>query len=334
MAVHIFQRVLTTHRFRALQMCQALIPPALLSPQSTLIHLVRNLATFGNRPSLADRGAEFLAVIREWHPHRNTINPSDVTPFSTKRVWFMCSKGHEWEARLDSRTYFGSGCPSCNNTRVTETNNLLAKNPAVANEWHPTKNGDLTSEDVTSSSNMKVWWKCKNEHEWEARVFSRTTAKSGCSKCFQERSSGAPKSRQSLLAAHPDLAQEWHPTKNGMLTPDAVSRASAKKVWWQCSRDQTHEWETSVTLRSTHSTGCPICKCRRQPLTETNNLLVLFPEVAQEWHPTLNGEITADKVAGKSRKKVWWACKGCGHEWQAAIASRTARRTGCPMCAR
>ncbi|MAM00960.1 MAG: hypothetical protein CMC11_01790, partial [Flavobacteriaceae bacterium] len=52
---------------------------------------------------------------------------------------------------------------------------MLAKNPKLASEWHPTKNGDLKPENVTSGAEQKVWWQCSEfaGHEWEAKVYSR-----------------------------------------------------------------------------------------------------------------------------------------------------------------
>eukprot|EP00128_Syssomonas_multiformis_P003580 Colp12_sorted_trinity150504_noHs@36202 len=294
--------------------------------------LTRHLATFGNRPSLTSRTSEFPDVVRQWHPSKNTVSTDDVTPFSRKKFWFVCDDGHEWETALQNRTQKGSGCPTCNIRRATSTNNLLSKYPAVAAEWHPTKNGELQPENVSNASKTKVWWQCKDGHEWKSEVCKRKLS-TGCPQCALERQRGAPKGRQSLFAAHPDLAQQWHPTKNGVLTPDAVSRATKKKVWWQCPSDPAHEWEAPVSARSVQHTGCPFCKKSPRPLSETNNLLALYPEVAQEWHPSLNGELTADKVTGKSCKKVWWACKGCGHEWQARVDS-AAEGSGCPKCAR
>ena len=47
----------------------------------------------------------------------------------------------------------------------------------------------------------------------------------------------------------------------------------------------------------------------------------LYPEVAKEWHPTLNGTLTASQVAPASSKIVWWQCPR-GHEWQAQVAAR------------
>lgn len=58
------------------------------------------------------------------------------------------------------------------------------------------------------------------------------------------------------LTPHPDLAKEWHPTKNGNLTPQDIGANSCKKVWWQC--DKNHEWETSITMRA-KGLGCPYC---------------------------------------------------------------------------
>eukprot|EP00128_Syssomonas_multiformis_P009377 Colp12_sorted_trinity150504_noHs@10740 len=126
---------------------------------------IRPLATHGNRPSLASRAAEFPEVIRQWHPHKNTVGPENVTVFSSKKFWFVCDEGHEWEAQLSARTGKGNACPTCNHKRATSTNSLLAKHPAVAAEWHPAKNGDLTPDDESHCSQTKVWWQCKEGHE-------------------------------------------------------------------------------------------------------------------------------------------------------------------------
>ena len=34
-----------------------------------------------------------------------------------------------------------------------------------------------------------------------------------------------------------------------------------------------------------------------------------FPEIAKEWHPTLNGDLTPDKVSYGSNKIIWWQCQ-------------------------
>ena len=59
----------------------------------------------------------------------------------------------------------------------------------------------------------------------------------------------------------------------------------------------------------------------------------LEPEIAAEWHPTLNGALTPGMVTDGSRKKVWWQCS-MGHVWKSVIYPRTgAQQCGCPVCA-
>lgn len=59
-----------------------------------------------------------------------------------------------------------------------------------------------------------------------------------------------------LAVERPDIAKEWHPTKNGNLTPKDVTYGSNKKVWWLCLNG--HEYCSSVNNRSS-GTGCKIC---------------------------------------------------------------------------
>lgn len=118
----------------------------------------------------------------EWNHEKNgELTPENVMPKSGKRVWWICSNGHTWEATIASRSN-GSGCPYCRGRKVCEDNSLESVEPELSKEWHPTKNGDLTPNDVTRSSRKKVWWFCRNcQREWEAFVYSRS--KNGVCKC-------------------------------------------------------------------------------------------------------------------------------------------------------
>ena len=50
---------------------------------------------------------------------------------------------------------------------------------------------------------------------------------------------------KSLAYRFPELAKEWHPTKNGVLTPSDITYGSKQIVWWKCKIG--HEWQTSAT---------------------------------------------------------------------------------------
>ena len=59
-----------------------------------------------------------------------------------------------------------------------------------------------------------------------------------------------------LQIINPTLAKQWHPKKNGSLTPKDVSPNSNKKVWWICERN--HEWAATIRNRN-RGHGCPYC---------------------------------------------------------------------------
>lgn len=131
----------------------------------------------------------------------------------------------------------------------------------------------------------------------------------------------------SLVMTHPDLALQWHPSKNE-LQPSAVTFGSSRKVWWlgPCG----HEWEAQIGNRVAHGSGCPFC-ANKKVLTGFNDLLSQHPDVAAEWHPRWNGDLRPANLLHGTPRKVWWLGT-CGHEWDASVRERV-RGTTCPFCA-
>lgn len=212
----------------------------------------------GVRPTLAVSHPE---LGKQWHPDKNgDLTPNDVTGGSWLKVWWRCptDHAHEWLASIGNRSR-GAGCPFCQGQAVNGQNSLRSKNPIVAAEWHPTRNGELTPDHVTPGSSRSVWWQCRvnPDHEWEARIQPRATAKriTGCPFCAFRLTP-----EKSLATKNPEIAREWHPTKNLPLLLASVSAGSARKVWWRCSTDPTHEWQARVKNRTIHGSGCPKCR--------------------------------------------------------------------------
>ena len=270
--------------------------------------------------TLANRAPDLAA---EWHPTLNgDLIPETVMAQSQKKVWWQCKEGHEWQAIVFNRTN-GTGCPYCAGHRVKKGfNDLATVAPTVAAQWHPTKNGELSPEAVTANSGKKVWWQCKEGHEWQATINNRTSG-SGCPCCAWNR---VVKGVNDLATVAPDIAAEWHPTKNGDLTPETITAKSNKRVWWKC--EHGHEWQVVVKNRLS-GPGCPYCTGHRVK-KGFNDLATVEPDLAAQWHPTLNGDLTPETIAAKSGKKVWWKCEH-GHEWQAQVYNRTTG-SGCPFC--
>jgi hypothetical protein len=265
----------------------------------------------------------FPEIAGQWHPGKNgDLTPDQVTPRSHKKAWWKCEKGHEWTATVKNRTY-GRGCPYCANKIVNEENNLLALDPELAKQWHPTKNGDLSPENVTQGSDKKAWWKCEKGHEWQTCISSRSSQRTGCPFCSGRRVS----KEKNLLTLYPEVAKQWHPTKNGKLKPEQVTAKSSRRVWWLCEKG--HEWQAYVSNRSNQGTGCPYCKGKKA--SKDYNLLVVNPGLSKEWHSTKNGNLTPADVRPMSDKRVWWICEQ-GHEWKAMVNKRNIGK-GCPYCA-
>ena len=262
-------------------------------------------------------------IAAQWHPTKNGIlKPSDVRPGTHKKVWWQCEKGHEWQAIVKSRTY-GTGCPYCAGRLVVpgETD-LETLYPEIAAQWHPTKNGLQKPSDFTPGTGKKVWWQCEKGHEWQAGIVTRVKG-SGCPVCSGKK---VVEGVNDLATLYPELAKEWHPTKNGSLKPNMVTVASNRVVWWQCERG--HEWRSEIKSH-TDGNGCPYCS-NRKLLSGFNDLKTLFPAIAKEWDSEKNG-ITPDKVK-PSHKKAWWRCPK-GHEYYSQISSRVYQNCGCPVCA-
>lgn len=280
------------------------------------------------RPTLADVKP---ALAAEWHPTKNgALGPSDVTAHSTRKVWWCCEAApdHVWKAVISSRTA-GNGCPFCAGRRTSSTNSLALLAPAVAAQWHPTKNGTLRASDVPVSSGRSVWWKCSAgpDHEWQVAVCNRTGG-NGCPFCGGQRVSVTT----SLAHLAPDVAAEWHPTKNGELTPAKVTTGSDRICWWRCTKDPSHEWRNCISNRVKKRQMCPFCSGHK--VTRETSLGVLYPAISAQWHPDKNEGLTPYDVRPRSGCSVWWKCpQGPDHEWSSPVHVRTNPRSqGCPFC--
>jgi Probable Zinc-ribbon domain len=276
--------------------------------------------------------ARFRTLVSSLHESKNgKLDPRKIAAGSTRRLWWRCEKGpdHVWQATPNHRSQ-GKGCPFCAGKRISVTNSLATIAPAVAKQWHPTLNGKLTPRDVTSGSDRIVWWKCPRgpDHVWQNVVERHGRRREGCPFCAGHRASRMT----SLAHRRPDLAAEWHPRRNGNLTPRDVTTGSDRKVWWRCLKRARHVWDAPIANR-VRGTGCPRC-LGIAPIPQ-RTIAHLAPRIAAQWHPTKNGNLTPNDVLLHSRRRVWWHCsKGPDHEWQSTPGWRFAAKTRCPFCAR
>ena len=418
-----------------------------------------------------------------WHKEKNigsitSIKKSD----KSNKYWWKCDRGHSFKMTPLHRLIRDQGCPYCRGLKVDETNSLRTIQPKIASEWHSTKNGSLTPDDVTPGSNKKVWWQCEHGHEWPAIINNRVGKGSKCPFCwnygtsypeillylvikevyaetlnrhkidntefdistpeltlaieydgryyhddeyldaeiskrdarkdakakelgihlirvketydkikphiegenvvvynpngnredrvndflplltqllkpfgldtelklpdnFKEKAYSMMnqlKLEINLAVEYPEVAAEWHPTKNGTLTPEMVKSQSNKSVWWKCSICG-HEWETAISHRTVDGTGCPeeeggagdkFSKYKREPGPDgRTDIEAIYPEVALDYKPKLNGGIPASRVKSNTTSEVYWKCHICGNIWAAQVKVRTyMNEQRCSIC--
>ena len=280
-------------------------------------------------PGFNDLATTHPVLATEWDTEKNgALTPQQVSAGSGIKVWWRCKKGHSWKARIISRSR-GCSCPVCaNRIIVPGFNDLATTHPAVASEWDQEKNGDLTPQKISYGYSRKVWWRCTLGHEWQATPIARARMATGCPVCAGR---AVQPGYNDLKTRYPLIAAEWNYEKNGSLTPEQVVAGSNRIVWWRCSLG--HEWRAAIIYRAIGTSQCPYCTGNKV-LAGFNDLATVDPEIAAQWHPTLNGELLPTQVTAGTRRRVWWLCPE-GHIWRTAVANRTnaKKRTGCPVCA-
>lgn len=166
-------------------------------------------------------------------------------------------------------------------------------------------------------------FKCENGH------FPRSAAgkflRDGCDVCRR-----MPPGEKHFVA-RTEIAPQWHPDRNGSLTPESVVVGSKRKIWWQ-TECCGYEWESTPHRRLRGATWPAASRARLCPKCETvlNSLAWINPEVAAEWSPS--NPVTPLHVtpAGATAFLPEWICPA-GHVWTATLAQRNAGMM-CPDC--
>ena len=127
------------------------------------------------------------------------------------------------------------------------------------------------------------------------------------------------------------LLNEWDSELNDLnnFTINNVTIGSEKPLHWVCNKG--HKFVLDAYSRTKRGRNCPYCNSSRL-LKGFNDLASQNPEILVDWDYNKN-DVKPDEIFQHAKRKVWWKCHKCGHEWEAAICRRTTNiRTGCPQC--
>ncbi|MEN2468108.1 zinc-ribbon domain-containing protein [Ornithinibacillus sp. JPR2-1] len=204
----------------------------------------------------------FPEIAKEWNHDLNKGTPDMYLPFSNEvKIYWDCPKCKStYDKMINERTGGRENCPYCAGKRVNETNCLSTTHPQLVKEWDYDRNGELTPERITKGSHDKVYWICDKGHSYPAYVYRRAGKNgTGCKTCYElygRRSARKVKRENSLAVKKPELAKQWHPTKNDK-SPYEVGVSARIEYWWFCEKCG-HEWEASPNSR--RSLKCKSCK--------------------------------------------------------------------------
>jgi uncharacterized CHY-type Zn-finger protein len=278
-------------------------------------------------------------LVTAWHPTKNgNLSLAELNYNCRERFWWLCPDcGREYMATLSGLIKMKGRVCTCNPFApqmshkfldIDEKKKSLAYcSPEIAAEWHYIRNKPLTPEEIPKTSTIDFWWICAVcKHEWSANVFRRVHGQ-GCPQCRQKRTE-----KNLLINVIPGIADVWHPTRNGLLTPGNLTYGSESKAWLLCPRCG-HEWQKKVYSLIQNS-KCPNCFpfSRRRGRAKKFSRTAILYVIRSEWNFLKNGDLIVRKIFSAPNRIVWWQCRHCGHQWHAKISDRISNNANCPNC--
>lgn len=268
-------------------------------------------------------------LVNEWWDYsKNKIDPSEISCFSGKKVWWKCKENHSWKSTVANKVN-GSGCPKCN---IENVNSFCEQ--AVffyIKQVFP----DAINGDTHVGMELDIFIPSKNVAiEYDGEAWHKSDKKNKID--IQKNDLCISKGIELIRIREPKLFPidncktfvRTDSTSNGSL--DTVIYEVLSYLFPSCKIDINTLRDTSMILEQYANKKY------------NNSLAYVFPEIAAEWHPTKNGNLSPDKVNKGSRYKVWWLGT-CGHEWQMKVCERTKpvrlmkngklrKPQGCPYC--
>lgn len=291
-------------------------------------------------------------VALQWHPTKNhPLLPEDVAVKSTQKVWWQCSKGHEWESSIIGRRgnkRDDATCPVCRNAIIIQgVNDFASQLPELLPYWNSVKNIVDPSELSQASHTKSIWWKCSEGHEWQTSVKAMRLRKDGyCLICSKAQ---LVVGVNDLATSHPELVQFWNGPENSR-DIETVTSKSHYSAAWKCNKG--HKWNRAVCNQVMQESACDSCALEEAKTTgevidvdalqmkgETQIFLkgsmrsVACLIAMQKHWVEINGRFSKENLEKRSWvDKIHWECPE-GHDYVQSISEKM-RDNGraCPLC--
>ena len=114
-------------------------------------------------------------LVAEWSEKNLPLTPDSITFGSNKKVWWKCSLGHSWKAKISDRTILGKDCSVCESeyrsvfpglvvAAVCKDKSISSINAALSNRWRIQQSDSLAykpEEQPTGTRQIhRCSWRC------------------------------------------------------------------------------------------------------------------------------------------------------------------------------
>lgn len=273
-----------------------------------------------------------------WHPTKNgTLKPENLAVASHERAWFQCHAcKHDFEAYIFNISSGQVKCAYCANQKLCkdEACELCFSKSFAASEkakyWHAEKNGELRPRHCfLKMGKKKIWFTCQDcKHDFDAVLDDISSKGSWCSYCANKKlcsSETCDACFKKSFASH-SKAGNWHPTKNGSMTPrSCFLTMNSPKIWFTCE-DCKHDFEASLGNVVANSRWCPYCAnqklCLNKECYECLQKSFASHPRFKQWHATKNSDADARQLfRNKNKPKYWFTCETCDKNFELSLKS-------------
>ena len=285
-------------------------------------------------PGVNDLASTHPKLAAEWHPSKNgNLRPTDVSYGMATRIWWLCPEGHAYQATLLHRSS-GTNCPRCNSGRQTSFAEqavfyyVKKVFPDAISRYKEIFDKSMELDIYIPSIKLAieydgVAWHKSDKLKREIKKY-QICQKNGIKLLrLKEKQSDTD-----MLTADRTLSIEGNMYEHNQLAK--VIRFLLDKIdpetnMWTRRKLIFHSRIDINIERDEAEIRLYMTKIKKGSFAEK------YPDLAKEWHPSKNGNLSPDMFKPHSDIKVWWKCPVCGYEYPATFGHRV-DGTGCPKC--
>lgn len=241
----------------------------------------------------------YNSLLSEWNYKKNSVLPTELSPRSGVKVWWLGACGHEWFTSIHSRTTNGKvkGCPACATPArlvISGFNDFASVAPHLVKYW--SQDNASAPETTLAGSRKTIIWVCDSGHQWNAPVYDMLVGVTGCVQCSDSRNPKIEvaifsiiKEKYKSAELHYKLPLKWdsgHQFEVDIWIPEFNSCIEWDGARWHGRRVERDTEKTNKIL----SSGRRVVRLRNSPLPmlEVSASKSVLLQIATVW--------TLDKV--------------------------------------